>query len=320
MADVDTVRTIFKTEWIGGGVVQNIIRQYGLAERAIKSAQTAASGKALVGGVDLTAMSNMRKFTAFNEKLLGAVDKNIMSLEQAQVASNNFGKSLGIVSEATGVLGTGLSGLVVTLGAVAAGVGAVILGFKALYPVLEEGAKIEQLDQSFSHLVTTMTDYPDVLDDMKAASQGTLTTMAAQEGFMTLVAGSSQEMTQALADAAPKILEISKAANKLNPALGDTNFMFTSLAKGLKRAEPRLIDNLGLKLRVSDANRTMAKELGKSVAELTAEEKQMAILNETLRAGENLIQQVGGSVEGVGDSFQRASKRYPGIRNIQSVD
>ena len=263
MADIDTVRTLFKTEWLGAGVVQNMIRQYGLVEKAVKSL-----GPAMRGG-----------------------------------------------AKSSGVLGTGMSSLTVALGATAVAIGGVVLAGKALYPFLEQGATVAQLDQSFQHLNDTMTNSPDLLNEMKEASRGTLTTMAAQEGFMTLVAGSSREMTQALADAAPRILEISKAANKLNPVLGDTNFMFTSLAKGLKRAEPRLIDNLGLKLRISDANRTMADELGKSVMQLTAEEKQMAILNETLRAGTLLIDQVGGSVDGLGDSFLRLDSSTTDYKN-----
>jgi hypothetical protein len=247
----------------------------------------------------------MAAFTDMNKQMAAAVFDGRLSLEQADETMAKYAQQAGIATQASGSFLAGLSPLTIALGAVAGAVLGAAMAFKTLYPVLEEGANIAQLDASFDHLITTMTDYPDVLKDMKEASQFTVSTMAAQEGIMTLVAGSSRMMTKELTDAAPKLLEISKAANKLNPMLGDTNFMFTSLAKGVKRAEPRLIDNLGLKLRVSDANRQLAEELGKSVMELTAEEKQLAILNETLRAGDALIAQVGGSVDGLSDSFQR---------------
>jgi len=307
--DANVVRTVFKTEWLGSSVLSNMIRQYGAADKMMKGLGGVG------GGGNALAASNVAKartalLIANQRQLATAVADGGKSFTLATMEAGAYSDKLGAVAAgqgtaaaSAGVMGTGLSALVVGLAAAAAAVVAVVVAFKALYPVLEEGATVAQLDQSFSYLNATMSETPNLLRDMKEASHGTLTTMAAQEGFMTLVAGSSKEMTQALADAAPRILEISKAANKLNPALGDTNFMFTSLAKGLKRAEPRLIDNLGLKLRVSDANRAYAKTLGKTVAQLTAEEKQMAILNETLRAGALLIEQVGGSVEGLGDIF-----------------
>jgi hypothetical protein len=56
---------------------------------------------------------------------------------------------------------------------------------------------------------------------------------------------------------------------------------------------------------VGDANEALAESLGKTVEELTAEEKQMAILNEVLRSGDSLINQLGGSVESMVDPWDR---------------
>ena len=306
MAEVDVVRTVFQSEWIGGGAVAQMIRQYGLAEKAISQFQS-ASGKQ--GGA-----SSASRAIFENQKLGDEVNRLSLLMRDGKLDVEGAAQALDKYKESTSGAKTGIGGfierhqgLVLALGSVAAAVGVTVAAFKTLYPVLEQGAEIAQLDISFETLNRSIGASSDLLDQMKEASQGTVSTMAAQEGYMTLVAGSSDDMALALADAAPRLLEISKAANKLNPALGDTNFLFTSLAKGVKRAEPRLIDNLGLKLRVADANRTLAAELGKSVLSLTAEEKQLAILNETLRAGGQLIAQVGGSVDGLGDSFQRVS-------------
>jgi hypothetical protein len=120
---------------------------------------------------------------------------------------------------------------------------------------------------------------------------------------MTLTAGAGDELAKKLMESAPQLAEIAKAANKLNPALGDTAFMYESIGTGVKRAQPLILDNLGLTIKVGDANEKMAKELGKTVEQLTAEEKAMAILNATLEAGDTLIAQVGGSVESAADDF-----------------
>ena len=39
MAEVDVVKTVFQSEWTGGGVIANMIRQFQTAEKAIKSMQ-----------------------------------------------------------------------------------------------------------------------------------------------------------------------------------------------------------------------------------------------------------------------------------------
>lgn len=310
MADVELVRTVFQTEWLGGGQVANMIRQYGLAEKAVKQLQ----GSQATGGNSASAANRnillQAKYAAGQQKIAQAFIEGKTSIGEATGALGKWNQDVFGATEVSKGFLSGLNPMVLGLGAVAVGVLGAAAAFKKLYPILEQGAEVAQLDSSFQNLNRSIGASSDLLDEMKSASQRTVSTMAAQEGFMTLVAGSSQEMSLALANAAPQLLEISKAANKLNPALGDTNFLFTSLAKGVKRAEPRLIDNLGLKLRVADANRTLAEQLGKSVAELTAEEKQLAILNETLRAGQQLINQVGGSVDGLGDAFQRVTAAH----------
>ena len=100
-------------------------------------------------------------------------------------------------------------------------------------------------------------------------------------------------------------MEIAKAANKLNPALGSTAFMYESIATGVKRAQPLILDNLGLTLKVGEANEAYAKSMGITVEQMTAQDKAMAILNATLEAGDTLIDQVGGTTEAATDSFDQ---------------
>jgi len=144
-----------------------------------------------------------------------------------------------------------------------------------------------------------------LLDQLGEAAKGAVDDMTLMSGVATLLAGTSDELGKKLGDATPQLLKIAKAANKLNPQLGDTAFMFQSISTGVKRAQPLILDNLGLTIKVGAANEAMAAELGKSVEALTAEEKAMAILNDTLRAGDLLIAQVGGTVDSATDAFSR---------------
>ncbi|MHC4753486.1 MAG: hypothetical protein ACYTFW_26950, partial [Planctomycetota bacterium] len=160
---------------------------------------------------------------------------------------------------------------------------------------------------------------PDLLDQLRVASRGTVDDMTLMSSTATLLAGTSDELGKSLGNATPQLLEIAKAANKLNPSLGTTSHMYESIALGIKRASPLILDNLGLTIKIGDANEAMAKELGKSVDALTAEEKQMALLNATLAAGDNLIAQVGGTTESAADSFEQLEASVANAKDAMAV-
>jgi hypothetical protein len=180
-----------------------------------------------------------------------------------------------------------------------------MIGMKKAFDFGREGALITQTGESFDFLIKKIGASTDLLEQLTSASRGTISEMELMTSTATLLAGAGDELAKKLADATPQLLEIAKAANKLNPALGSTAFLYQSIATGVKRAQPLILDNLGITIKVGDANEKFAKSIGKTVAELTAEEKAMAILLGTLEAGDNLIQQVGGSVDSATDSFDR---------------
>jgi hypothetical protein len=83
----------------------------------------------------------------------------------------------------------------------------------------------------------------------------------------------------------------------------------------VKRASPLILDNLGLTIRVGEANERYAKQLGKTVEQLTTEEQKMALLNDTLRAGAVMIDQAGGDTDSLTDSFERLDTATTNLSN-----
>lgn len=187
--------------------------------------------------------------------------------------------------------------------------GAALAGFagtmKTAFDLSRQGANLTQLTQSFELMNKEVFKTPDLLEAMSAAARGTIKDTDLMKSLLTLTAGASNDAAQSYAAAAPQLLEIAKASNKLNPALGDTAFLFDSLALGIKRGSPLILDNLGITVKVGEANEKYAASLGKSVEALTAEEKQMALLNAVMESGDQLIAQVGGSVDSQADAWAR---------------
>ncbi|MHC4334124.1 MAG: hypothetical protein ACYSUV_10295 [Planctomycetota bacterium] len=203
--------------------------------------------------------------------------------------------------------------------AIVGGVGfAVYQAGKQIYEVGKRGAMVTQTADSFEYLSTKLALPTDLLEQLRKESRGTIDDFKLMSSTATLLAGTSDKLGKALGTATPELMRIAKAANKLNPSLGTTSHMYESIALGIKRASPMILDNLGLTIKIGDANEKMAESLGKSVDALTAEEKQMALLNATLAAGENLINQVGGSTESATDAYEQNSAALANMKDLMS--
>ena len=201
-------------------------------------------------------------------------------------------------------------------GALVTGVGgAAIVAAKELYELGKRGAAVEQTGQSFEFLLDKVDAAPDLLERLRYASRNTVDDMTLMSSTMTLVAGASDDLAKEITQNAPKLLEIAKAANKLNPALGDTAFLYESISTGIKRNSPLILDNLGLVVKIGQANSEFAASIGKTVDQLTAEEKQMALLNATMEAGDQLIAQVGGTVDAAGDDIARMETQWANLKD-----
>ena len=176
------------------------------------------------------------------------------------------------------------------------------------------GAQSIVTRDSFESVMASVGKSPALLNELSSAAGGTITQMRLMQLANTAVAGASEELGGAFAEALPKLIEGARAANQLNPALGDTEFLFNSLVTGIKRGSPMLIDNTGITLKLGDANEAFAKSLGKSVNELTEEEKKLAILQGTLDGVDRLVQQAGGNLDNLTTSTQQLTTAWQDLR------
>lgn len=198
----------------------------------------------------------------------------------------------------SGVLELGKAYATIGVAVAAAGVAA-----KAAFDFAEQGAQLQQLESSFNRMNEEVFKTPDLLNQMRDAAGGTVANLDLMSGLMTLVAGTSKELSADLAQQSPKLLEIAKAATALNPALGDTASLYQDLATGIKRGSTEILDNLGIVVKQGDAQAAYAAQIGKTVEALTGEEKIRALLNATVEKGNILIEQAGGSAASATDSY-----------------
>jgi hypothetical protein len=109
--------------------------------------------------------------------------------------------------------------------AIAATGAAIAIAGKQIYELGKRGAIVTQTADSFDYLTKKLGLAPDILEQLRKASRGTIDDMTLMSSTATLLAGTSDELGKALGQATPQLLEIAKAANKLNPSLGTTSHM-----------------------------------------------------------------------------------------------
>lgn len=175
--------------------------------------------------------------------------------------------------------------LVAGLGAITTAIGGLVYAFRNL----------EQVDifKSFENIIGSSESSEAFLQKMQEASKGTVASIDIVRQTNYALTGVSEELESKFLQALPKYLEIAVAQSK---ATGKSvEYLFTSLVEGTKRSEQQLIDNLGIVIKLGDANSELAESLGKTVEELTAEEKQLALINSLLKTGDDIIKNVGSS-------------------------
>lgn len=177
------------------------------------------------------------------------------------------------------------------------GIGAAIGAAVAAFEVGEFGSHVLQAESSFDHLLDTVGGAPNTLAQMRAAAQGTASDLDLMRSASSLLAGTTGELGQAFADALPELTGIARAAAILNPEIGSTGEAMNRLALGIKKAEPELLDEMGILLNLNTVFREYGASVGKSANELTKTEKSQAMLNAVLQQGSVLAEQAAGAID-----------------------
>lgn len=240
-------------------------------------------GKLVVDGADKT--------KADLKGVSKEVDKTQAGLDKGTKGAGSFGSSL--------------AGMAAKAAVASAAVAGVAKSAEKIFELGKEGAAIKQTATSFEGLTTSIGGNVDMLAELRAASMGTVDDTKLMASTTALLSGTSGELSRQLQNATPQLMEMAKAANKLNPTLGDTTYMYESLALGIKRGSPMILDNLGITVKIEEANKRYAESIGLSADALTKEQQQMALLNAVLEKGNILIQQAGGAAGAATDGFSK---------------
>ena len=113
-----------------------------------------------------------------------------------------------------------------------------------------------------------------------------------------------------------QLTSLGKAAKDVSLVLGrDVTDSFNRLIRGVTKAEPELLDELGIILRLEDASKKYGLAIGKAAGDLTTFERQQAVANEVLEQSSEKYSRVLDKIDPTVNQFNKFGKVFDDITN-----
>jgi hypothetical protein len=152
---------------------------------------------------------------------------------------------------------------------------------KGAYELLQKSATEIDLKNT---LTLSVENFADQMERAQEATQGTVTKLE-----MMKSAALMSSFGLPMENFAGQMQMVQKMAIRTGQS---TEYLMESLARGVSRLSPMILDNLGLQISLSDAYDVYAASLGKSASALTKMEQKTAVMNEVMRQSVELTKEV----------------------------
>lgn len=180
------------------------------------------------------------------------------------------------------------------------------------------GAQVEGVTEAFNNITRSSGVLAQtLLGELRTAARGTVADFELMRLTNVALAGSTGEFAKQFGENLPKLLEIARVQARATGQ--DVGYLFQSLVMGVKRTSPLLIDNTGLVLKVGQATEQYAASIGKTAETLTTEERQIALLNATLEAGNLALAQAGTQQLSVAEKAAQAGATITNVMDTLAV-
>ena len=267
---------------------------------------TTAAVQQLGGATKLTAAEKDK----INTQLTKAIEKYTLLGREAPSAMVQLEQATRRVHEPSNQLNTQMVALGSAIGSFIGNVAynAVQRLGTAVATMVSEGARMSITVDSFERLATGIGQSGDaMLSVTRTATKGLITDL-------DIMQASNKAMLLGLPVTSTEMGTLSKAAVTLGRAMGqDAKTSLNDLITALGRSSPLILDNLGLTVKVGQANEEYARSLGKTASELTDAEKKTAFYNAAMNAAKVKTEELGGVQLKFTDQATRLSTTFTNL-------
>lgn len=177
-----------------------------------------------------------------------------------------------------------------------------------------QSARLDSMRDAFNKMAATAgASGQELLAAMNEATLGMAKDADLIQSSMTAMMLINQRALGDVTETIPKLAQIATAAAR---ALGeDVGYMFDSIARGIGRASPMILDNIGLTIRLSEVYGSYAAQLGKTAKQLTIVEKQTALTNAVLSQYDDYVNRLGISTGGLATKTKQFQKSIEDLKD-----
>lgn len=234
--------------------------------------------------------------------------------------SAEFETAMGRAEKSLGGVGKqGAAMSAVMTGVVAGGVAAVataalnlatMLGTKlvsSIGEVITRGGEVAGIAGSFERLSGGAGQAERTIGTLRDATRGLVSTF-------DLMQSSNKAILLGLGLSEQEMGDLAKTATVLGRAMGmDATKSLDDLITALGRSSPMILDNLGLTVKLGEANEAYAAKLGKTSSDLTDAEKKQAFMAAAMAAARTKVAELGEAQLTLTERLQQASTWYQNV-------
>lgn len=205
-----------------------------------------------------------------------------------------------------------------SLNALAAGAGLAVGGITAvtgaIVALAMRGGELASIQGSFNSLTAAIGESGDeMLSVTRSATKGLIKDL-------DIMAAANKAMLLGLPVTSESMATMAEAATVLGRAMKqDAGKSLDDLTTALGRGSPLILDNLGLTVKVGEAQEAYARKLGKATSALTDGEKKMAFYEAAMEAARAKVAELGGVHLTVADQITRAINVFRNLHDGLSI-
>lgn len=263
-----------------------------------RQAETMAKAIGDIGGVTRLTDSELKRA---NSTIQEAIAKYRVLGQQAPADVQRLGRELQNATSQTRRFGETIkSSLGSLVSGIGVGVGLSVFNSisQGLKEIAADGEKIGPIRQGFDAMQGGALHAEETLRRMRAATRGLV-------DDLSLMTAANRGVLLGLTDMGIDMAEVARVATILGRAVGqDATKSTDDLTIALARQSPMILDNLGIKLNLTEANQRYADMLGKTVDALTDEEKKLAFATAAMDAAREKTKALGDQQLTVAENIQ----------------
>lgn len=221
------------------------------------------------------------------------------ALENAGAKASTFGERLALLGKQSGIAASASKILESSLAQfTVAGLAttAITSLVGSLQTLITKGSELPAIQQSFDRLTSAVKINAGVmLNEMRRGTDSLVSDL-------DLMQSANKALLLGLPVTAASMGELANTARVLGKAMGqDATKSLDDLITALGRSSPMILDNLGLTVKVGEANEAYARKLGKSADALTDGEKKLAFYEAAMEAARVKTEQLGEQTKTLGE-------------------